>query len=680
MQNDGNGVQSSHYEDSSDDDEEYGNNNNNNNNNNVYNDDDDVNDEEKNFADNGYLRTGGTMSLPEDVLCQDNIQSSSSSARGAAAISTSDDVKSDGHPKTEDSVATESGRKLATKHAEDGEDSMVAGQPSVAATGSSSNCELAPGRKKTNDPTLIKGYHGRNNTLYQPGSSTVRAIQAVVPAQGIGHSRSNAIEAASTSNSSVGSNGMMGSSSAGVKGVGKRSSSSRTEVVEATIAVDSLNSGCNEAATQHLASHSASTLNSHASILESMSGPLSKRLRTLHSMQQQQQQEQNQIQQQDYLLHSQDHVVVVVNHQTGTDPGARVMKKDISKLMNNVKSDQPASLSSSCSSSTESSTSFHPQQQPPVGVNGGTNGDRTVHNQDLNEAAASLHSSDSATLKRQAALASMSSSSSSATSNDLPSSIDQLLPDSLPPRPPLPPHPPPPPSSSSSSSSSRSSGPDLGGIHQTYSVTIGALGASAVSALADLAVRRTSVTLNASDKNTISSVLDRVIHPLEDERKGMSAAFLTGSSLSSSSSTTESLLTSLKSVGLKDSYPNESVIKIQDRPVPSRAMASLPSNYLSLKHLPALVQTQLKQRCQRDRSRRACGVFAKKLLPKSCRFGPVEGVLRQHIQHNNNRSRDPFLQLVQTKSGCLALLDVSDEGKSCNLKGVERQNFGAHVH
>ena len=61
-------------------------------------------------------------------------------------------------------------------------------------------------------------------------------------------------------------------------------------------------------------------------------------------------------------------------------------------------------------------------------------------------------------------------------------------------------------------------------------------------------------------------------------------------------------------------------MKIEDRFVESRAMATLPSNYLYIKQIMWGDSSAGGRRGNNSRT-----VMAKKLIPKSCQFGPLEG-------------------------------------------------------
>ncbi len=88
------------------------------------------------------------------------------------------------------------------------------------------------------------------------------------------------------------------------------------------------------------------------------------------------------------------------------------------------------------------------------------------------------------------------------------------------------------------------------------------------------------------------------------------------------------------------------MMQITDSPVMSRAQASLPSGYLTLKRVPNSDGEQ--------------GVHAKKTIPKACRFGPVEG--REVRPDVNSQSR--ILLIVQRPDGTNVQLDLSSSEES----------------
>ena len=100
------------------------------------------------------------------------------------------------------------------------------------------------------------------------------------------------------------------------------------------------------------------------------------------------------------------------------------------------------------------------------------------------------------------------------------------------------------------------------------------------------------------------------------------------------------------------------ILKIEDKPVMSRAEASLPSGYLCIQEVSGQK-----------------GVFAKKPIPKDCRFGPLEG--RQIPKRANS---DNFQFLVTTPDATFEI-DVSDDTLSNWMrfvrvaKGGDEQNL-----
>lgn len=90
------------------------------------------------------------------------------------------------------------------------------------------------------------------------------------------------------------------------------------------------------------------------------------------------------------------------------------------------------------------------------------------------------------------------------------------------------------------------------------------------------------------------------------------------------------------------------LLQITDQPIMSRAQASLPSGYLSLRPLNAQIS----------------GVFARKTIPKLCRFGPLEG-RETNLRNIDDIILDDDLTLVLLQeNGQIVKLDVSDEEES----------------
>jgi hypothetical protein len=59
------------------------------------------------------------------------------------------------------------------------------------------------------------------------------------------------------------------------------------------------------------------------------------------------------------------------------------------------------------------------------------------------------------------------------------------------------------------------------------------------------------------------------------------------------------------------------------------------------------------------------GVFAKKLIPKACRFGPLEGRSAPPLDNNTSGNGvQKFQLLVRADDGTISRIDVSDEDNS----------------
>lgn len=88
---------------------------------------------------------------------------------------------------------------------------------------------------------------------------------------------------------------------------------------------------------------------------------------------------------------------------------------------------------------------------------------------------------------------------------------------------------------------------------------------------------------------------------------------------------------------------------ISDKPVPSRARATLPASYLVINKLTSPVPDTASE----------YGVFARKVIPKRTQFGPLEGVLLE-----NTEGDDDFKLLLESETGAMHKLDISDENTS----------------
>lgn len=87
---------------------------------------------------------------------------------------------------------------------------------------------------------------------------------------------------------------------------------------------------------------------------------------------------------------------------------------------------------------------------------------------------------------------------------------------------------------------------------------------------------------------------------------------------------------------------------ISDKPVPSRARATLPASYLVINKLPTSGDAEPEY-----------GVFARKVIPKRTQFGPLEGVLEENSDNN-----DEFKLLLETETGAMHKLNITDENTS----------------
>lgn len=97
------------------------------------------------------------------------------------------------------------------------------------------------------------------------------------------------------------------------------------------------------------------------------------------------------------------------------------------------------------------------------------------------------------------------------------------------------------------------------------------------------------------------------------------------------------------------SFIISTTVTIVDKPVPSRAYASLPNTYLSI-----------------GESDSGETVFARKEIPLRTQFGPFEGDFRilnreQLLEYRNNKSNLPLLLLNEQ-----SILDVSNDSKYPN--------------
>lgn len=80
---------------------------------------------------------------------------------------------------------------------------------------------------------------------------------------------------------------------------------------------------------------------------------------------------------------------------------------------------------------------------------------------------------------------------------------------------------------------------------------------------------------------------------------------------------------------------------ITDKPVPSRARATLPENYLII-----------------NKVNEGVGVFAKKCIAKSTQFGPLEGNVASELFKVDD---DKLALYIEKAEGKIEQLDISDE-------------------
>ncbi|KAK5645486.1 hypothetical protein RI129_006786 [Pyrocoelia pectoralis] len=92
----------------------------------------------------------------------------------------------------------------------------------------------------------------------------------------------------------------------------------------------------------------------------------------------------------------------------------------------------------------------------------------------------------------------------------------------------------------------------------------------------------------------------------------------------------------------KDNIFLSKVHTISDKPVESRAKATLPAHYLAI--------------IKNDNG--GFGVFARKLIPKQTQFGPLEGLL---VVNDGRPNSDELQLLLESDNGLVHRLDVSDD-------------------
>ena len=117
---------------------------------------------------------------------------------------------------------------------------------------------------------------------------------------------------------------------------------------------------------------------------------------------------------------------------------------------------------------------------------------------------------------------------------------------------------------------------------------------------------------------------------------------------------------------------SNSVIQIQDKPVLTRAMASLPSNYLIIRSISRCASLRIGNGTLPEGK----GVFARKMIPKSCRFGPLEGVEVSILGQTGSISSFGYLNLsVIKENGDVIKIDVEREESSNWMRFVRAAEF-----
>ncbi|XP_051170020.1 PR domain zinc finger protein 10-like [Leptopilina boulardi] len=100
----------------------------------------------------------------------------------------------------------------------------------------------------------------------------------------------------------------------------------------------------------------------------------------------------------------------------------------------------------------------------------------------------------------------------------------------------------------------------------------------------------------------------------------------------------------------EDGCMSHNVQTIADQPVPSRAIATLPSSYLSINKLNS-----------NDSLEQNYGVFAKKIIRKRTQFGPIEGIL---CAYDGTLFSNVLPLLFENEDGDFFKVDVSNENTS----------------
>ena len=338
--------------------------------------------------------------------------------------------------------------------------------------------------------------------------------------------------------------------------------------------------GTIDSAEAKAASSSTSNNSYHSSILESMTGPLSKRLRTLHSLQQQQ------------------------STSSGSSSGMA-----------------PPPPSASESEAPRAGPSSYK-------VNG--DGKKSKNNNEA-EAAASKKSSNST------ANASGSSNSSSTKAAAGSSSARQ--------------HFDPEQDDDGSAASGSSSN-----VIQTFSVTIETIGGGNA-----IKPKKFFQQKSANDE------LFDVIHPLNDEKSNSLALNRTRRKIKKK----ELIYCEQCRMDYDSECPLHQpvLMHIADQSIMTRAQASLPSGYLALRNTDThtgKITIVVKKSTEINLNLVFPGIYAKKTIPKTCRFGPVEG-RKTYVTNDQDLITfdDDFVLTILEEDGNVIKLDTADEDE-CN--------------
>lgn len=203
---------------------------------------------------------------------------------------------------------------------------------------------------------------------------------------------------------------------------------------------------------------------------------------------------------------------------------------------------------------------------------------------------------------------------------------------------------PPNPDSEDNSNHSNNGDSFLGGTQQSYSVLIETTGPGSGIMKPKRLFEQKSLSDSDYGLHQESTFLSDMLQkdPTEEQDDADEDALMLPNELVSPST--------CRSGRTKKTDSSPSPLLISDTPVQSRARASLPTSHLLIKELKAE---------EGDTERRQCGIFAKKRIPKSCRFGPVEGKLRSADASGGHES---LTLLIKSEAGDTHV-DTTDESE-----------------